>query len=325
VVEENEMRTVRTLRRAVADHVASDLRRNDLTGIGIGYKTVHGISTGELCLKFLVRHKLPLPFLAPGTALPASVRVGHGHFVTDVEEALRPQAPLINVPSVEGARFAGPMEPVIRGGISGANDLSFYGTLGCCYRSGGRTSGPADLFVSCNHVLASYNLAPLGEPIRSPALYQGRGIAGRTIGALAMFIPIRFGGINRFDSAIGRVMPGTMSSAEIVASGMPLAAVDPSRVRPGQRVFKSGSGSGRTAGHIVAVHATVKVDYWPLGALGRNTVFTEQIVTGPMGSLGDSGAVLLDEENRQLGLLFAGTPTHTYYNYLATALAAFGI
>lgn len=320
------MRGVRQLRRAMPSFAARELRRTDLAGIGIGEKTVHGISTGELCLKFLVHRKLPRALLKPEAVLPASVSVGDVRFVTDVEEAMRPQAPLLNVPAASTEPFEElRIAPVVLGGISAANDLSFYGTLGCCYRSGGRDRGPLDLFVSCNHVLASYNLAPLGEPIRAPALYQAGGFQGRVIGALAMFIPLRFGGTNRFDCAIGRLAPGTMSTAAIVASGVPRAPVEPTLIRPGQLVFKSGSGSGRTASRIVAVNATVKVDYWPLGAIGRDTVFTEQIVTGPMGALGDSGSILLDEDNRQLGLLFAGTPVHSYFNYLAPALAAFGI
>jgi hypothetical protein len=313
------------LKFALAGATNTYLARADVCGVGIGLKTVGGITSDELCVTFLVRRKMPARLLHSGQALPARIRLGGKVYLTDVEEALRPQAPMHNPPRAEPPPGAGvEYGAVLRGGMSAANQASQYGTLGCCLRSAGQVGGTPELFISCNHVLALYNQARLGDPILAPASHQTHGLPQMKIGVLAMYVPLRFGGLNYVDSAAGRIVAGNVGSQEIIGVGLLGATAPPHDIVPGQLVCMSGSASGKTAGRIVAVHSSVKIDYWQFGQLGRDTVFLDQIITSPMGALGDSGSILLDQQNRPLGQLFAGTVRHGYFNYMANTLALLG-
>lgn len=78
----------------------------------------------------------------------------------------------------------------------------------------------------------------------------------------------------------------------------------------GQPVKKSGRSTGLTYGHVIVIGATVTVNF----TAGRTARFVNQIITGKMGSPGDSGSLLLDEDNNALGLLFAGSDLVTVYH-----------
>jgi hypothetical protein len=67
----------------------------------------------------------------------------------------------------------------------------------------------------------------------------------------------------------------------------------------------------------------VFVDYWTLGIAGARTEFVDQIITSRMSSYGDSGSLLVDLKDRALGMLFAGSATHSYYNPMLEVTNAF--
>jgi hypothetical protein len=94
-------------------------------------------------------------------------------------------------------------------------------------------------------------------------------------------------------------------------------------LRAGEVVQKCGRTTGTTTGVVVAVAATVFVDYWTLGIAGARTEFVEQIITSRMSSYGDSGSLLVDLKDRALGMLFAGSATHSYYNPMLEVTNAF--
>jgi hypothetical protein len=63
---------------------------------------------------------------------------------------------------------------------------------------------------------------------------------------------------------------------------------------------------------------TVNVQY---GA-GRIARFTDQLMAGPMSQGGDSGSAVLDEQNRLVGLLFAGSENSTIINRIEHVFSA---
>ena len=89
----------------------------------------------------------------------------------------------------------------------------------------------------------------------------------------------------------------------------------------GMAVKKSGRTTELTSGTIEQVDVTVNVQY---GA-GRVARFTDQLMAGAMSQGGDSGSTVLDEQNRLVGLLFAGSDNSTIINRIEHVFTALGI
>ena len=70
----------------------------------------------------------------------------------------------------------------------------------------------------------------------------------------------------------------------------------------GTRVKKSGRTTGFTTGAIQTIDMTVQIDYD-----GPVATFHGQLLATRMSQRGDSGSIVLDEQERVVGLLFAGS------------------
>lgn len=120
------------------------------------------------------------------------------------------------------------------------------------------------------------------------------------------------------DAAIAK-----LTSADVVGKRI-LEIGDPGGVAEGTlglQVRKSGRTTGLTSGEITQVDATVQVGY----GSGRVATFADQLMAGPMNSGGDSGSVVLDEGNRVVGLLFAGSSSTTILNRIQNVMAALNV
>lgn len=89
----------------------------------------------------------------------------------------------------------------------------------------------------------------------------------------------------------------------------------------GTAVKKSGRTTGLTTGEILQVDVTVDVDYGG----GRRARFVDQLMAGAMSQGGDSGSAVLDDQNRLVGLLFAGSDTTTVINRVGHVLSALNV
>jgi hypothetical protein len=89
----------------------------------------------------------------------------------------------------------------------------------------------------------------------------------------------------------------------------------------GTPVKKSGRTTGLTTGEIAQIDVTVDVQYGP-GQIAR---FTDQLLAGAMSQGGDSGSAVLDDQNRLVGLLFAGSDTTTIINRIEHVFAALAV
>ncbi|EGO86410.1 hypothetical protein CBCST_18247, partial [Clostridium botulinum C str. Stockholm] len=78
--------------------------------------------------------------------------------------------------------------------------------------------------------------------------------------------------------------------------------------------------TGLSIGKILAINATQKIEYGMKSALFKN-----QIVTTPMAEEGDSGALLLDENNYAVGLLLGGSELCSIYNNINDVLSLLSI
>lgn len=317
------------------------LAKANVVGVGVGYKFRRGLRTESVCVVTLVRVKRPRDQLLDRDLVPAHVE-GVATDVIEVGE-LRPlQSP------TDRWRPA-------PGGVSVGHPSITAGTLATVVRD--RGSGRR-LILSNNHVLADSNRGAPGDQILQPGAADG-GRAGRDeIARLERFVPISFSldtatcpvaqgvagiasGIgraigskhqlvaiqvdenasNEVDAAVATPLADDVVSDEIHEVGvvLGLGTRDPELGLP---VLKSGRSTGRTAGEITVLSATVYVNYGTSPLEDRIARYENQIVTSEMSAPGDSGSLLVDAgSHHAVGLLFAGSDRITLHNPIAGVLA----
>ncbi|MHC4337643.1 MAG: Nal1-like putative serine protease, partial [Planctomycetota bacterium] len=217
-------------------------------------------------------------------------------------------------------RFA---QPVPIGVSTGNEGECSSGTIGCRVKD----TGGNVYALSNNHVYALENNAPIGSRVLQPGRYDAKPRcavkSGDVIGTLADYEPIDFaGGNNTVDAAIALtstadVNNATPSNGYGKPKSVPVAAI------VGQAVQKYGRTTGLTKGNIYLVNATVDVGYD--SGIAR---FVNQIIITPgsFSGSGDSGSLVVTDPDRSpIGLLFAGSSTHTVANPIGPVLTRFGV
>jgi len=194
------------------------------------------------------------------------------------------------------------------GGISVGNTgfPGAAGTLGLVVAE----AGDDEMYgLSCAHVLAfsrEGTFVPPGTPVVQPAGSRAAPEQVR-IGNLTRFTAIAFSrsGVNYADAAVTRLevdgLPGLVLDA---ANSTFYTIQGTTTVTRGDTVRKAGITTGVTTGQVISTDATVRVfitdDQW--------AVFRDQVLTGSIGSPGDSGSAV-DRDGKFVGLYFAGSDT----------------
>ena len=209
--------------------------------------------------------------------------------------------------------------PAAGGASVGLAYVNGAGTLGCLVED------PAgDRYIlSNNHVIADVNRAPIGSPIIQPAKFDGGVTPRDDIARLAAFEPIDFAGANRVDAAVGALTDPAIAAPGALTLGPFADPPVPGAV--GLRVQKHGRTTAHTRGIVVDASFDGFVDYGPVEVAW----FEDQIVVegegGAFSAAGDSGALIVDEGNHPLALLFAGDDRRTLSNPIAAVLSALGM
>lgn len=322
--------------RTVLSGVRQDLMtKPNVVATGIGYKFVGGKKSKEIGIVCSVDKKMTRKSLAESEMIPAEIE---------------------NIPVdvfVSGAIYA-QQEPTGRfrpapGGVSIGHYLITAGTLGCLVKKNG------NLFIlSNNHVLANSNDGSIGDAILQPGAYDGGQNPQDRIAELADFIPIQFAGNGGTPSPcpVGNVVAGFMNAiAAVLGSGTRLKTVRPMAVtnlvdcaiaRPlnesdvlneilnigqingtdeavlGMSLKKMGRTTGLTTGTINQIDVTAQVSYGD----NKTATFVDQLLAGNMSAGGDSGSAVLSDNNKLVGLLFAGSNTTTIINRIQNVFDA---
>ena len=123
---------------------------------------------------------------------------------------------------------------------------------------------------------------------------------------------------NTVDCALARPVNG----ADILPDVMGIGAVKNIReAEPGMNVRKSGRSTGLTHGIVLATDVTVRVEV----SSSEYVVFTDQVLATPMSVPGDSGSLIVTDENQAVGLLFAGSEKVTMFNRIQNVCAALNV
>jgi hypothetical protein len=303
------------------------LKKKNVILVYPGKKVVGGVATGRDSLRVGVITKVPLAQLEKKDVIPTRVKgVETDVFVTDEIMALAVDRKAKHRPAP--------------GGVSIGHPKVTAGTMGMVVRKGGFRH-----ILSNNHVLANCNGASVKDPILQPGVADG-GTLDDIIAHLSDFMPITFGGgcskvgslvyfikrlfegdlrlsailstVNKVDCAIARpVLDGDVSS-NIMEIGIPVGFAE---AKTGDTVKKSGRTTGLNTGSVISTEATARVNYGDKG----EAVFEDQVITSCMSAGGDSGSVVLDQQNRAVGLLFAGSSTITIINKIYNVIEALGL
>lgn len=199
------------------------------------------------------------------------------------------------------------------GGVSIGHPKVTAGTLGCVIRD--KLTGKR-VILSNNHILAASNQGKIGDPIYQPGVYDG-GTEADTIAKLLRFVEIkRPPETNLVDAALAEPLSDDLVSDDILDIGK---IVGIGEAVEGMVVKKSGRTTEVTSGKVFDTKATIKVYGYPWEE--EYAIFEDQIIVMPaIAKGGDSGSACLDENNRLVGLLFAGSDEFTAFNKISNVM-----
>jgi len=213
----------------------------------------------------------------------------------------------------------------VMGGFSVGHYRITAGTIATCVYDLWPFPGIPEKYyiLSNNHVLANSNNARIGDPILQPGPYDGGTVPGDIVARLSRYVPIRFMApgytpLNYVDAAIAK---GEFHNLNREIYWIGYVKQVKSNPRVGDLVEKTGRTTNFTTGRIIALHATVNVNYGG----GRVARFADQIVTSNMSAGGDSGSLVCDISEGAVGLLFAGSSRVTIVNSILQVQSRLGI
>jgi len=321
-------------RRALRARRLELLRKRNVVAVGIGYKNVRGRKTDQLALICSVEVKVSKGMLPEAEIIPESI----DGIPTDVNAT--------GILYAQQSRTE--RHRPAPGGVSIGHYLITAGTLGCVEQKNNTL-----YMLSNNHVLANSNDAAIGDPILHPGAYDGGTQQNDTIAHLSEFIPLQFT-TGAIPCPIGNAVASVLNAAAVgsrtrlhaaapattagnvvdCAIAQPISPADVSTQifeigsitgvaegRLGMAVKKSGCTTGLTSGVIQQIDVTANVSY------GTNKVatFVDQLMAGAMSQGGDSGSAVLDDQNRLVGLVFAGSNTTTIIHRIHNLFQALAI
>jgi hypothetical protein len=335
--------TIEEIRPVLADKRMELMQKANVVATGIGYKTTDNRQTNELAIVCSVEAKKPLAKLSDQDRIPPDI----SGIPTDVI----PTGPITIFQNRTDRVRPAP------GGVSIGHYQISAGTLGCLVQKHG------DLYIlSNNHVIANSNDASAGDPILQPGPHDGGRRPEDEIAQLSEFVPIIFDGNGNGNGACGvagffAAVLNTMAALVRSKTRMKQYRLDTSDTennentvdcaiaRPnttgdvrneildigaisgvaeavlGLDVKKSGRTTGLTTGAIQQVDVSVRVNF----GVNRVALFTDQVMAGSMSQGGDSGSVVLDQQNNIVGLLFAGSPTTTIINRIQNVFSSLDV
>ena len=125
------------------------------------------------------------------------------------------------------------------------------------------------------------------------------------------------------DGAIAQLSTPTIANNQTLFIGPPRGK---KRALIDMVVHKFGRTTGFTVGRVTSIETDVNVEY-EMGVV----TFTDQILirgldAQPFSASGDSGSLILERSsNRAVGLLFAGSSSHTIANHIDDVLRALNV
>ena len=288
-----------------------------VTGIDVGYKYKNGRRTSEISIRVHVAKKMST--VPKGQSIPKEI---DGVSIDVLQDVFEPQWLKVKEDEVIAFADVASYSPLI-GGISIGPDrviggYVYVGTLGAPVVD--KTNNKMAM-LSNFHVMCVDTNWSVGDIMDQPGRVDGGTIANR-VGTLK-----RSSLTAHVDGAISAIDTGKTTKCQIKDIGDIKGTASAVLNAP---VRKRGRTTLLTYGFVDAINATLNVDYGP--GLGVKT-FTNQIGIRPdvshnpmFSDHGDSGSVVVDANNKVIGLLFAGNSSgYTYINPISFVLSELNI
>jgi hypothetical protein len=178
------------------------------------------------------------------------------------------------------------------------------GTLGAFVRVRGTQ---AICVLSNNHVLANENAAKKGDAIIQPGAFDDGHDPADRAAQLTHWIALKKETPNTVDAAIAEIVEGLDADRTTLKGLGRLKGVGDVFLDEGTKVAKLGRTTGPTRGRVTAFELDNVVIRYDLGMLRfDNQIEIEGVDDAPFSRGGDSGSLIISEDLRAVGLLFAG-------------------
>jgi hypothetical protein len=267
----------------------------NVVGVCIARKQRRG-RVGGLCVQVLVRRKMNIDNVPKAHRVPAELKSNA------FARPLRTDVRAVGAAWLE--YLATEHRPARPGFDLGPSSNTRAGTLGCVVsdKTGVR------LGLSCAHVLAPLGQADLEAPVRRalcPSLGRARDLEVVSAAPIGVLKAVRTPGFTDADAATN--LDAAVFAPDDPADLAPLVALIDAvpqgvrtAVRVGDAVHKVGAVSGLTTGLVHCVGLTVRIPYGD-----EIATFQDQIAITKFAEPGDSGSLVLDADNRAVGMHFA--------------------
>lgn len=279
------------------------LSKDNVVGVGLGYKIKSGFNTFRKCIKVFVTKKVPEAQLYSGDIIPEVYMQNE----TDVVESGR----------IKAYELTARVRPVVGGYSTSSSRGDQHGTMGCLVEDSENM-----YFLGCNHVFTLNQTNPLGIPIVQPANADGGVTSRDTVGNLYKYIPVKYTTkqeipLNYCDCAIAKVISKSITSPNIALIGKIMGT---NIARLNEHVQKVGRTTEYTVGNVMSFGGTIEVEY----KKGYVTL-VNQIITNNMAHDGDSGAVLFNFNKQAVGILVAGCNLGTIFSPIQAVLNSLNV
>ncbi|HEY5878166.1 MAG TPA: hypothetical protein VIU11_04605 [Nakamurella sp.] len=302
-----------------------------VTGVDINHKMTGGRDTGVLSIVVYVDEKKPKGEIPAGQEVPAEI----DGIPTDVQQEtvelqnsflsvldITPQVDTTKYPTIHGGISMGPCRSIFLQppDVPAPGNYVFTGTLGAVVKD--RASG-AQMALTNFHVACVDSGWAAGNPMAQPSLVDGGSCPADRFGTLTRAV------LNEgVDCAAVTIDPSRTVECTIEQIGDVRGTIG---ATIGVAVRKRGRTTGFTHGRVDSVDATVSIPYGD--GLGTVTlrhqirVVPDTAQNARFSDRGDSGSVVVDADNRVLGLLFGGTTSGsaTFLNPIQPVLDALSV
>ncbi|WP_418027939.1 hypothetical protein [Paenibacillus sp. JJ1722] len=305
------------------------LSKPNVIGVDVGFKHVGGERTDEIAIRVFVKKK---ENVKPNDEVPKTINGIKTDVIEEEEVVLQVLEVPVDAPVLEVER--GRFEPLIGGTSIGpcrtfinnnGQQVTYVGTLGAIVKKDNDK-----LYALSNfHVMCVDSAFAPGDDMTQPGRPDGGNCSNDLIGKLDnACLSSKFNCQNKqIDAAICTIENRQVSS-EILNIGRVKGKALPVF---GTAVRKQGRTTDLTFGSVDGLDRTVTINYG--SSIGFVTL-KNQISIKPdknrnprFSDEGDSGSVIVDEQNQVIGLLFGGTidGSRTFANHFGEVEEALGI
>ena len=166
---------------------------------------------------------------------------------------------------------------------------------------------------------------PLGSSIFQPGFLDVENPPNNdAIAKLTKFVPLVAGGVmNKVDCAIAQLNNNNLATNAVLFIGPPRGKTN---AQVDMVVHKFGRTTGFSVGRVTSIETDVSVQYEAGVVMFGDQIIIVGLSAQPFSASGDSGSLVLERStNKAIGLLFAGSSSHTIANHINDVLSAMAV